>query len=142
LNKEIIFETSENGIKKSIRLELNTGVLKQITALIFQNGFKIIGASNGINAFEDEEYVVKNGFILNEQFAHEVGKAFRAKTEIIDSILSDIEYIYQIDNYQNQRIDTAEQTIILKADKTYVDTQNSRQNITIALKADKTYVDS
>jgi hypothetical protein len=49
--KEIILETNIHNIKSNIRIELETGILKQITGIIFQNGIKIIGALDGLNTF-------------------------------------------------------------------------------------------
>jgi hypothetical protein len=113
LTKEIVFETNVNGVKKSIRIELETGILKQIIRIIFQNGCRIIGVSNGNLAFEEGEF--DETIVLNEQFAHNLGIEFRNGFESVNEDISDLQIdisdIYDNEQLQLERIEEVEQFV-------------------------------
>jgi hypothetical protein len=121
-NKEFVFETFSGGVKKTIRFGINSGILREMTAIIFKSG-----TITGISTTSGSD----PNIALAQTYALDVEDKF----EKLEEKKADVTYVDSENELQNTEIN-------LKAYTTYVDSANEYQDSIIEQKAYQTYVET
>jgi hypothetical protein len=98
--KEIVLETFDHGFKKAITINIPLGLLKELQTIIFSNGSKITGVSDGSKLME-EDPDLSESLMLNEKFLEVIAEYFLDTYEALNSNLeSPIYHAHQLEDLE------------------------------------------